>query len=75
MASPKHPDCAAAQVSAARASLESQLAATRTDASGLCQQLGEARTSLAAAHDNAAVAEASAARLQEERVRLSRVRD
>lgn len=61
------------QVSAARACLESQLASSRAEVSALNSQLAELRGSLAAARDSAVTAEITATRLQEERVRLSKV--
>lgn len=62
------------QVSAARSSLEAQLAASRAEVSVLTSQLAELRGSLAAARDSVVAAEMTATRLQGERVRLSKVR-
>jgi hypothetical protein len=56
-----------------RGSVEAQLSASRAEVTTLTTQLAELRGSLAAARDSAVVAEAAAARLQEERVRLSKV--
>lgn len=61
------------QVQSARASLEGQLASSRAEVSALSAQLAELRGSLAAARDSVVASEAAAARLQEERVRLSKV--
>lgn len=61
------------QVQSARSSLEGQLATSRAEVSALTAQLAELRGSLAAARDSVVASEAAAARLQEERVRLSKV--
>jgi hypothetical protein len=61
------------QVQSARSGLESQLATSRAEVSALTAQLAELRGSLAAARDSVVASEAAAARLQEERVRLSKV--
>lgn len=61
------------QACAARSSLEAQLAASRSEVSALTAQLAELRGSLAAARESAVAAETAAARLQEDRVRLSKV--
>jgi hypothetical protein len=61
------------QVSAARNSLEAQLSSSRAEVTALTTQLAELRGSLTAARDNAVAAELTATRLQEERVRLSKV--
>jgi hypothetical protein len=65
-----HPAC---QATAARASLEGKLAASRSEAAALSAQLAESRGALDVARTGAAAAEATAARLHEERVRLSKV--
>jgi septal ring factor EnvC (AmiA/AmiB activator) len=75
---PVHVDCLCvllvlAQVSAARNSLEAQLSSSRAEVTALTSQLAELRGSLAAARDSAVAAEITATRLQEERVRLSKV--
>lgn len=61
------------QACASRASLEAQLAASKSEVTALTTQLAELRGSLAAARDGAVAAQAAATRLQEERVRLSKV--